>query len=158
MPPSAVPNAMAILFEIKALHGMSAAMVLPQKSLTIPAAKARATIIITTDSTTIPNTRLLRDAPRIFLVLTDFKRTGTRAKKKLMKLMNAMTITKMAMARSVYVVVLLPLLPALEIVFSKYISSNGNSLILSLDSASFLSSSDSSSPCSFAILLKVFTT
>ena len=158
MPPSAVPNAIAILLEIKALHGMSAAKVLPQKSLTIPAAKARATIIITTDSTTIPNTRLLRDAPRIFLVLTDFKRTGTRAKKKLMKLMNAMTITKMAMARSVYVVVLLPLLPVLEIVFSKYISSNGNSLILSLDSASFLSSSDSSSPCSFAILLKVFTT
>ena len=80
---------------------------------------ARAMTIITSDSPTIPRISLVRDAPRIFLVLTAFRRTGTRAKKKLMKLMKAMTITRMAMASRVQVVVLLPLLPGLERVFSK---------------------------------------
>ena len=85
----------------------------------MPAESRRATHIITTDSLTVPRARVVLEAPSIFLVFTPLSLTGTRAKKKLMKLMKAMRVTSTAMARRVIVEVLLPERPGVPTLWSK---------------------------------------
>ena len=67
-----------------------------RNSAATPAASASETAIRQTASITQSRTRLALEAPRTFLVLTECTRTGTRAKKKFTKLMNAMMMTRSA--------------------------------------------------------------
>lgn len=70
-------------------------------SITTAAARTNDMIINDTASITQSSIRLTLEAPRTFLVLTECTRTGTRAKKKFTKLMNAMMMTRKAMASRV---------------------------------------------------------
>ena len=92
---------------------------LEAKRLTIPAESRRATHINATDSPTVPSARVALEAPSIFLVFTPLSLTGTRAKKKLMKLMKAIRVTSTAMASRVIVDVLLPERPGVPTLWSK---------------------------------------
>ena len=95
-------SAKAIEVDICSVSGVS--MNMP----TIAAAPQRATSTSPTVSNTKFRRRVKDDAPNTLHVFIVFMRTGMSAKKKFTKFMSAMAIMSTAMARSVYVVALLP--------------------------------------------------